>query len=132
MKTKTTKKAPAKTKAKKEPAKAKAPAKKKAPAKNAAAPVKSAVKKRRITFTYRAEAGSKVFLSGTFNNWNPDAKEMTDKKKNGIYTAAVMLAPGSYEYKFVIDGTWCADPECADWVQNDHGTLNSVKHVSVK
>ena len=110
----------------------KAKIKTKIPAKKAATTVvKSVAKKRLITFTYRAEAGSKVFLSGTFNNWNPTAKQMTEKKKNGIYTAVVKLAPGSYEYKFVIDGTWCADPECADWVQNDHGTLNSVKHVSV-
>ena len=121
MKAKITKKTPAKTKAKKAPAKKKA----------AAAPTKSIAKKRRIIFTYRAEAGSKVFLSGTFNNWNPTAKQMTDKNKNGNYTAVMTLVPGSYEYKFVIDNTWCADPECADWVQNDHGTLNSVKHVSV-
>jgi hypothetical protein len=42
----------------------------------------------------------------------------------------VKLAPGTYQYKFVIDGTWCADPECADFVQNEHGTLNSV--ITVK
>jgi 1,4-alpha-glucan branching enzyme len=85
--------------------------------------------KRRVTFTYRAEPGLTVNLAGCFNNWDPTAKEMVDSKKNGIYSATLMLAPDSYEYKFVIDGTWCADPECADWVQNDHGTLNSVRHV---
>lgn len=106
--------------------------KKRATAKKSAATAASAPKKRRVTFTYRAEAGSKVFLSGTFNNWNATAKEMIDKKKNGVYTATTLLAPGSYEYKFIINGTWCADPECADWVQNDHGTLNSVQHVSLK
>ena len=40
------------------------------------------------------------------------------------------LAPGTYQYKFVIDGVWCADPENLDCVQNDLGTLNSV--VTVK
>jgi len=90
---------------------------------------KAAPKGQRITFSVRAEAGSKVFLAGCFNNWDPTAKEMIDKKGDGVFTATVTLAPGTYQYKFVIDGTWCADPECADWVQNDHGTLNSVKHV---
>ena len=148
MKKKTTKKTTSKAKtpvkAKKPAAKAKAPVKAKkttvkpkAPAKAKAAPkaakkiVKAALKKSRITFTYRAEKGCSVFLAGTFNNWSATAKEMTDKKGTGIYTAVATLAPGSYEYKFVINDIWCADPECADWVQNSHGTLNSVKHVSL-
>lgn len=92
--------------------------------------VKKAVSKnRRVSFSVRAEPGSKVFLAGSFNNWDPTAKEMVDKKGDGTYAATLQLAPGDYQYKFVIDGTWCADPECPDWTQNDHGTLNSVKHV---
>lgn len=91
---------------------------------------KTAPKNQRIAFSVRAEVGSKVFLAGSFNNWDPTAKEMVDKNGDGLYTTTLSLAPGTHEYKFVIDGTWCADPECADWVQNDHGTLNSVKHVS--
>lgn len=90
---------------------------------------RTAPKTQRVLFSVRAEVGSKVSLAGSFNNWDPTSKPMTDKKGDGVYTASVSLAPGTYEYKFVIDGTWCADPDCADWVQNDHGTLNSVKHV---
>ena len=91
---------------------------------------KTAPKTQRVTFSVRAEAGSKVFLAGSFNDWNLTAKELTDKKNDGVYAVTLTLVPGDYQYKFVIDGTWCADPECADWVQNDLGTLNSVKHVS--
>ncbi len=90
---------------------------------------KTATKTVRVTFSVRAEKGSRVFLAGSFNNWDPAAKEMFDKNGDGAYTTTISLAPGSYQYKFVIDGTWCADPECADWVQNEHGTLNSVKQV---
>ena len=74
-----------------------------------------------VTFTVRA---------GSFNQWNPAGKKMLDKKNEGVYTATVKLAPGRYEYKFVIDGVWCADPENLDFVQNDHGTLNSVIAVA--
>jgi len=103
------------------------------PAAKVASP-KAAVKKatqktQRVTFTVRAEAGSKVFVAGSFNNWDPTAKELADKNGDGTFTATLSLAPGSYQYKFVIDGTWCADPECNEWVQNDHGTLNSVVNV---
>jgi 1,4-alpha-glucan branching enzyme len=97
--------------------------------------VKTAVKKpvpktQRVTFNVRAEVGSRVYLAGSFNNWDPTDKEMIDKKGEGFFTATVNLPAGAHQYKFVIDGTWCADPECAEWIQNDHGTLNSVKHVS--
>ena len=87
-------------------------------------------KTQRVIFSVRAEVGSKVFLAGDFNKWDPTAKEMSDKKGEGVYTATLNLPAGDHPYKFVIDGTWCADPECADWVQNDHGTLNSIKRVT--
>ena len=85
---------------------------------------------RRVTFTVRAEAGKAVYLAGCFNQWNPTGKKMTDKKKDGVYSTTIKLAPGTYEYKFVIDGVWCADPENTDVVKNDCGTLNSV--ITVK
>ena len=91
-------------------------------------PAKAA--ERRVTFTVRAEAGKAVYLAGCFNQWNPTGKKMTDKKKDGVYSTTVKLAPGTYEYKFVIDGVWCADPENTDAVKNDCGTLNSV--ITVK
>jgi 1,4-alpha-glucan branching enzyme len=97
--------------------------------KTTAAKAKKAATKS-VSFSVRAEAGKSVYLSGSFNQWDPTGKKMLDKKKEGIYTTTIKLAPGEYQYKFVIDGTWCADPECADWVQNDHGTLNSV--ITVK
>ena len=94
---------------------------------------KSAAKKptaKSVTFTVHADKGKAVYLAGVFNQWSLTAKKMAYKAKSGIYTATVKLAPGSYEYKFVIDGTWCADPENANAVPNDQGTFNSV--VTVK
>lgn len=97
------------------------------PAKKTVKP--AAPKTTRVTFSVRAEVGSKVFLAGCFNGWDPTAKQMTDKDGTGVFACALNLPKGKYEYKFVINGTWCADPECTDWVQNDMGTLNSVKVV---
>ena len=98
---------------------------KKTAPKAAAKPVEKSV-----TFTVHAEPGKAVYLAGSFNNWDPAGKKMLEKKGNGVYTVAIKLVPGTYQYKFVIDGTWCADPENRDFVQNDHGTLNSV--ITVK
>ena len=85
--------------------------------------------KKRVTFEFHDAGAREVYVAGSFNNWDPTAKEMIDKKADGAFTATLQLPPGDYQYKFVIDGTWCADPECPDWLQNDHGTLNSVKRV---
>ena len=95
-----------------------------------AAPRARKVAEKSVTFTVRADVGKTVYLAGCFNKWSPTGKQMLDKKNAGVYTTTVKLAPGTYQYKFVIDGTWCADPECADFVQNEHGTLNSV--ITVK
>lgn len=114
MKIKTTKKVAVKTVvAKKAAAK---PA-----AKKSAKPAKKAV-----TFTVHAEKGKAVYLAGSFNEWSTAAKKMAYKAKSGLYAATVQLVPGEYQYKFVIDGTWCADPENENSVKNDQGTFNSV------
>ena len=81
-----------------------------------------------VTFTVHADKGKAVYVAGEFNKWNPTAKKMA--YKSGVYTATVKLAAGTYQYKFVIDGTWCADPENANAVANDQGTFNSV--ITVK
>ena len=88
-------------------------------------PAKPATKA--VTFTVHADKGKSVCLAGDFNKWSPSAKKMAFKA--GVYTATVKLAPGTYQYKFVIDGTWCADPENANAVANDQGTFNSVIEV---
>ena len=79
-----------------------------------------------VTFTFHAEKGKAIYVAGEFNKWNPTAKKMAYKAKDGIYAATVKLVPGEYQYKFVIDGTWCADPENANSVKNDQGTFNSI------
>ncbi|MCL2104833.1 MAG: glycogen-binding domain-containing protein [Kiritimatiellaeota bacterium] len=86
-------------------------------------------KTKRVTFSVRAKEDSKVFLAGMFNEWNPTAKEMKDKAGDGVFVATLNLPSGRHQYKFVIDGIWCADPECTEWEQNDLGTLNSVRVV---
>ena len=101
-------------------------AKKPCAAKKAPAPKAAKIVEKNVVFTVRADVGKAVYLAGCFNQWNPTGKKMLDKKNEGVYTVSVKLAPGRYEYKYVIDGTWCADPENLEFVQNEHGTLNSV------
>lgn len=89
----------------------------------AAVPAKPATK--RVAFTITAAADVPVFLAGTFNNW--DSESIRLEGKDGVYAVELDLAPGSYEYKFIVNGFWTMDPDPArDWVPNGLGTLNSV------
>lgn len=68
-----------------------------------------------------------VYLVGEFNNWNPKADRMT-KTKNG-FRRTLQLAPGEYQYKFLVDGQWHNDPSAPKQVPNTFGTTNSVIRV---
>ncbi|NJL14199.1 MAG: hypothetical protein HC913_15105 [Microscillaceae bacterium] len=68
----------------------------------------------------------RVVLAGTFNQWNE--KQLYFGQVEGEWICRVDLAPGSYEYKFIVDGEWITDPANPQKVQNEHGTFNSVLH----
>ena len=96
------------------------PSRKPAATKKAAKPALTSV-----TFTVHAEAGQDVRLAGTFTDWEAKAKKMTFKKSAGVYSASVKLAPGEYQYKFIIGGKWATDDQNTEFVPNDKGTFNS-------
>ena len=81
--------------------------------------------RRRVTFLYEDDPGMVVAVAGSFNEWLPD-KQLIDKNSDGIYTGTMMLAPGVYEYKFVINGDWKIDEHNPNFAPNDIGSLNSV------
>ena len=78
-----------------------------------------------VTFTVHAEAGQDVRLAGSFTDWETKAKKMTFKKTNGVYSVTVKLAPGEYQYKFIIGDKWTTDDQNTEFVPNDKGTFNS-------
>jgi 1,4-alpha-glucan branching enzyme len=50
----------------------------------------------------------KVIIAGSFNGWRED--ELLMKKDSTGWHLPVALAPGTYEYKFIVDGKWITDP----------------------
>lgn len=78
----------------------------------------------KVVFTFKAEANV-VYLAGNFNNWNPTAWPM--KLIDGVWTYEVELKPGTYQYKYVIDGkTWKEDPEAPAYVDDGFGGKNGA------
>jgi hypothetical protein len=52
-------------------------------------------------------------LAGTFNDWKSESTPMA-KDAEGNWSVAVNLQPGRYEFKYVVDGTWCCAPDCEE------------------
>ena len=69
-----------------------------------------------------------VFLAGDFNNWNTTGIPMR-RDWHGRWSVEVQLPAGSYQYKFVADGAWFADPANPNEAPNNFGTKNSRLEV---
>jgi len=81
-------------------------------------------KQKSIEFALKAPQASSVVIAGSFNNWDPQKTPM--QRDGDGWKAKVPLAPGRYEYRFVVDGQWITDPNCKETVRNDYGSTNSV------
>ncbi len=82
----------------------------------------------KITFELEASGAKEATLVGDFNSW--DAKKHKMKRDDkGRWTKIVTLAPGRYEYKFLVDGEWQNDPSNDQVVPNSFGTLNNILTV---
>jgi hypothetical protein len=81
-----------------------------------------------VSFGLHAPHATSVQLVGTFNDWSPGATPLS-RGSEGVWELQMPLKPGTYEYKFIVDGVWQEDPLACDSVANQFGSRNSVKHV---
>ncbi len=64
----------------------------------------------KVTFNYFAPTAGSVNLAGEMNGWSSSATELTYNETTGFWSVEQELAPGRYEYKFVVDGgNWVMD-----------------------
>lgn len=82
-----------------------------------------------IAFTLEASAGATVEIAGDFNNWAPERLELTESLDRQVWHKVVSLPPGSYQYKYLIDGRWVVDPGNGKTVDDFFGGANSVIKV---
>jgi 1,4-alpha-glucan branching enzyme len=91
---------------------------------------KQKTKRRRVTFSYEASTAEEAILMGDFNDWNPEKHPMKNDGK-GTWKKTVLLFPGAYEYKFLIDGKWRVDPQNDQTRVNRFGTKNNIVEVTL-
>jgi 1,4-alpha-glucan branching enzyme len=70
-----------------------------------------------------------VCLVGSFNDWSTKKHPMK-RGENGTWTANVMLSPGTYEYRLLVDGHWADDPRADRHVPNEFGSTNAIRSIA--
>jgi 1,4-alpha-glucan branching enzyme len=79
-------------------------------------------------FSFNAPAAMSVQLVGDFTHWQKGPINL-QKVEGGVWQTKVNLPPGTYHYRFLVDGQWRDDPECTLRVENPYGSEDSVRQV---
>ena len=84
---------------------------------------------REVVVRFRDPAASDVRIAGDFNGWVPDKGVRSLIESDGetrVWTKILRLPPGTYQYRYVVDGEWREDPENPEREPNPIGSRNSV------
>jgi len=80
----------------------------------------------KVRFTLEWPGARKVYLAGDFNGWECGAKRMRRSRRGkDVFATCLNLAPGRYEFKYIVDGEWVCCP-VSDRTPNAFGGENSV------
>ncbi len=82
-------------------------------------------RKLKVEILLKAPEAREVLLLGDFNNWDPQSPPMR-KDGGGLWKMRLLLDPGRYEYKLLIDGQWRLDANNPNRVLSAFGTENNV------
>lgn len=92
-----------------------------------------------IEFTFTPLEGmdsEEVYLVGDFNGWNPGDPNLLMEEDNGVFYLEYELDPGTYYFKFYIDGEWVSDaaeynftPATGEFAGDGFGGQNAVLTV---
>jgi hypothetical protein len=81
-----------------------------------------------VHFEYSDSTAQAVCIAGSFNEWKPGSTPMILLGR-GRWVKVVLLPPGVYEYRLVVDGEWMPDKRAEETALNPYGGLNSVVKV---
>ncbi|HEX9826354.1 MAG TPA: isoamylase early set domain-containing protein [Flavobacteriaceae bacterium] len=84
----------------------------------------------KVTFSVPVEDAKKVAVLGSFNEWNAKKAVVLKKLKNGTFKGTVDLEKdNSYEFKYLVDGTYVNDDQADAYAWNDFGAENGVLNL---
>ncbi len=84
-----------------------------------------------VTFTVPEDISrlhSACSIVGDFNNWNPMIHQLRRLNQHTSFFIKIEFPVGhQYEFKFLFDdATWYTENEADGFIQNVHGTQNSI------
>jgi chromosome partitioning protein len=82
-----------------------------------------------VRFWIEAPHAQDVRVTGAFSDWSYEGIAL-QRGEDGVWSAVVAIPPGSYEYRFILDGVWVKDPNNIESVTNEFGQENSVVVVA--
>jgi len=83
---------------------------------------------RHCRFRLIRPSATRVYLVGDFNNWSTTAIEMT-AGDDGAWQADLDLEPGTYRFRYHVDGRWVTDFAAFGIERNTDGDWDSICYV---
>jgi chromosome partitioning protein len=84
---------------------------------------------REVVVRFRDPTANDVRIAGDFNGWVPDKGVRSLIESDGqvrVWTKILQLPPGTYQYRYVVDGEWREDPENPEIISGSVGGRNSI------
>jgi chromosome partitioning protein len=84
---------------------------------------------REVVVEFRDPGAADVRIAGDFNGWVPDRGVLSSSHQEGetrVWRKVLRLAPGTYEYRYVVDGEWREDPANPERIPTQLGPPNSL------
>ncbi len=79
----------------------------------------------KVVLRYHGVGDHDLRIAGDFNDWIPDAG-VESRRHADIVTKTLRVAPGTYQYRLVLDGRWQEDRDNPKTTVNAFGETNSV------
>jgi chromosome partitioning protein len=87
---------------------------------------------REVLVHFQDDDAADVRIAGDFNGWVPDKDVLSRVEAAGahrVWTKVLVLPPGTYQYRYIVDGEWRTDPSNPESTPGPMGQPNSVLHV---
>ena len=87
---------------------------------------------REVVIEYRDSEAGDVRIAGDFNGWVPDLGVRSRVEAEGrtrVWVKVLSLPPGTYQYRYFVDGQWRVDPANQKSSPGPMGQTNSVLDV---
>ena len=87
---------------------------------------------REVVVRFADSVAGDVRIAGDFNGWVPDRGVRSLIASEGlerVWTKVLPLEPGTYQYRYVVDGEWREDPTNPQSAPGPTGQPNSILHV---